>query len=757
LKDENTQGQLAVRERVHRAWTRFRDEPWDRRRTLTVVGLAVLALIFFSAGVATAAWTRACAGGCPTASQIADYAPRQATEVYDAEGQILGLFYRERRQLVSLADLPSHVPLAFVAIEDRRFFAHEGVDVWRVFGSIRDNIFEGFGTSGASTITMQLARNLFPQQLPPGEKSLRRKVAEAKLALEMERRFTKERILELYLNHIYLGAGAYGIEAAARTYFDKSAAELTVTEAATLAALPKAPSNFNPRRNPEAAERRRNHVLLAMADLGAITRAEADAERAVPLALGPPRGALRAPYFVEQIRRDLEDQFGELLYTGGLKIHTSLNPRLQEAAEKALEEHLRSVEAGRHGPYPHTSYERFTASLEPGQAINRTPYLQGVVAMMDPKTGAVLALVGGRDWRHSQFNRATQALRQPGSSFKPFVYAAALEKGRSPLYAVSDGPLFVTQSDGSTWSPRNYSGDFGGMMSLRDALRHSRNLATIRLGQDVGIPAVRDLAERTGIDTRIPGYPSVFIGAAEVYPLDLIASYAAFSNGGMKVEPQLISRIEDNQGRLLWAPPTRGEPTLDPGVAWLMTDMLRAAVDNGTGYAARNPQVGNLPHSIPIAGKTGTTNDATDVWFVGYTPDVVAGVWLGLDRPQRIMRGATGGGLAVPVWARVVRTFYEDRDPPGAWERPATVVSRRISRWTGKAVTEDCIYASNSYVDFFLASAAPAPGCEPPAYDPQEWVDPTPHLPGRPVFPGQPRVPRPEDFTDLQPRERGRP
>jgi penicillin-binding protein 1A len=719
-----------------------------------VIGTGVLAMVLFGAGVATAAWTRACAGGCPTASQIADFAPRQATELYDADGQLVGMFYRERRQLISLHDLPPHVALAFVAIEDRRFFDHEGVDVRRVFGSIRDNVFEGFGASGASTITMQLARNLFPQQIPGGEKTLRRKVAEAKLALEMERRFSKERILELYLNHIYLGAGAYGVEAAARTYFAKPAAELTLSEAAALAALPKAPSIYNPRRNLEAAERRRNHVLVAMADLGVVSRAEADAERAEPLQLAPPRGALRAPYFVEHIRRDLEDQLGELLYTGGLKIYTTLDTRLQETAEQALEEHLRTIEQGRYGHFPHPSYESFTASLEPSEAPNHTPYLQGVVTVMDPNTGDVLAMVGGRNWRQSQFNRATQALRQPGSAFKPFVYAAALEQGRSPLYSVSDGPLFMTQPDGSTWSPRNYSGDFGGMMTMREALRQSRNLATIRVGQDAGISAVRDVAERSGIDTRIPGFPSVFIGAAEVYPIDLIASYASFANGGMRVEPRFIRRIEDNEGRLLWEPPAHPEPGLDPGIAWLMTDMLREVIDRGTGYGARNPQVGNLSHAIPAAGKTGTTNDATDVWFIGYTPEIVAGVWLGLDRPQRIMRGATGGGLAVPIWARVVRTFHEDREPPPAWEQPASVTTRLISRWTGKAVDESCPYAADAYVDFFLASVAPTPACEPP--DPERWVDPTPHLPGRPVIPGQPRTPRPEDFVDRD-RGRGRP
>jgi penicillin-binding protein 1A len=739
--------------RARRAWRHVVATPWTVRRALALVGLMTIAMIFLGAGGATAAWVRACAGGCPTAAQIADFAPRQASEVYDANGDVLGLFYRERRQLVSLSDLPSHVPLAFVAIEDRRFFDHEGVDVRRLFGAARDNLFGGYG--GGSTITMQLARNLFPQQLPRGEKTLRRKTAEIRVALEMERRFEKGRILELYLNHIYPGSGAYGVEAAARSYFDKPARDLSPLEAATLAGLPQAPHHYDPRRNPHLAERRRNTALGNMASIGVITSAEADSLRREPITLAPPRGAIRAPYFVEQIRRDLEDRFGELLYTGGLKIYTSLDPELQRVAEESLEEHLRSIEAGRHGHFPHTSRERFNESLEDGEPVTRIPYLQGVVAVLDPRTGDILAMVGGRDWRQSQFNRANQALRQPGSAFKPFVFAAAIEQGRSPQHAVSDGPLFVTQPDGSTWSPRNYTGDFGGMMSMREALRQSRNLATIRVGQDAGISSVRDVAERSGIDTRIPGYPSVFIGAAEVYPLDLIASYATFANGGMRVEPRYIRRIEDNRGTVIWQTPSHGEPAMDPGAAWLLTDMLREVVDRGTGYPARNPQVGNLPYSIPAAGKTGTTNDATDVWFVGYTPDIVAGVWLGLDQPQRIMRGATGGGLAVPVWARVVRSFYQDREHPKEWERPSSVVTRRVSRWTGKAVTDDCVYASDSFIDYFLASAAPTPGCEPP--EPQEWVDPTPHLPGRPVIPGQPRVPREEDFLEPARPPRGRP
>jgi penicillin-binding protein 1A len=273
-------------------------------------------------------------------------------------------------------------------------------------------------------------------------------------------------------------------------------------------------------------------------------------------------------------------------------------------------------------------------------------------------------------------------------------------------------------------------------------------MVAIRLGQEVGIGAVRDVARRTGLDTEIPGYPSVYIGAAGVYPVDMIASYATFANGGMKVEPRYIKRIEDGEGRLLWDPGQPAVPTMDPAVSWIITDMLREVVDRGTGYNVRNPAIGNVPYSIPAAGKTGTTNGNTDVWFVGYTPDLVAGVWLGLDQPRTITSGATGGGFAVPVWARVVRKYYENREAPSPWERPDNVVVRNISSWTGKAVTADCPYIARSYTDYFVGSAAPVPGCDPP----EIWSDPHPHLPGTAIEPGQPRVPRPEDFLDNQPR-----
>jgi penicillin-binding protein 1A len=725
--------------RAREGWTRLRSAWRDRQERKIVIGLAALSLASCGTGGVVAAWTRACAGTCPTAEHIETFAPRQASLVLDARGGVLGQFYRERRTVIDIDSLPAHVPMAFVAIEDKRFFEHEGVDPVRILAAIRDNIIKGWGGPGGSTISMQLARNLFPQQLPASETSVRRKVAEIKLAMQMERRFEKRKILELYLNHIYLGSGAYGVEAAARSYFGKPARQLTYLEAATLAGLPQAPSAYDPRRNPERAERRRNVVLEAMARERVITREQAEEGKRTPLALSPPGGALGAPYFVEAVRRELEARFGELLYTGGLRIHTAVDPVLQRTAEQGLEEHLRRIERGEFGGFRGPSYQQFTASLRPGQAVTHTPYLQGIVVALDPATGLVRAMVGGRDFRQSQFNRATQALRQPGSAFKPFVYAAALERGRSPASGISDGPLSISVGT-EVWSPKNYDGTYGGWTSLRSALRNSRNLATIRLGRETGIENVRNLVARTGISTRVPGYPSSYIGAGAVYPLDMMAAYASFGNGGWRVEPRLVARVENHRGELLWAPAPPPQRAVEPGIAWIMTDMLREVVDRGTGYLARDPSVGGLPYEVPAAGKTGTTNDATDVWFVGYTPDLLAGVWLGFDNPRPIGSGATGGTLAVPVWARVMRTAYANRKPPEPWARPSDVVMRRVSGRT--VLAEGC---GGGTPDYFAARHVPEASC--PRYEASpQFVDPTPELPGRPVFPGQKREPRPEDF-----------
>ncbi|HEX5872360.1 MAG TPA: transglycosylase domain-containing protein, partial [Longimicrobium sp.] len=488
------------RERGRNGWSRLRGAWKNRHERKIVIGLAALALTSCGTGGVVAAWTRACAGTCPTAENIENFAPRQASLVLDARGGVLGQFYRERRTLIDIDSLPRHVSMAFVAIEDRRFFEHQGVDPIRIVAAVRDNIIRGWGGPGGSTISMQLARNLFPQQLPANETSVRRKVAEIKLAMEMERKFDKRHILELYLNHIYLGAGAYGVEAAARTFFGKHARELDYLEAATLAGLPQAPSAYNPRQHPERAERRRNVVLDAMADAGVITREQAATGKQTPLALSPPGGAVAAPYFVEAVRRELEDQFGELLYTGGLRIHTAIDPILQRTAEQSLEDQLRAIERGTYGGFRGPTYEAFTAGIKRGQAVTHTPYLQGIVVVLDPATGLVRAMVGGRDFRQSQFNRATQALRQPGSAFKPFVYAAALEAGKiTPATIINDAPEVY-----DLWKPQNYEKEqFRGPVRVRTALAQSINTVAIKVLSDVGLDQVRAFAPRVGITSPI--------------------------------------------------------------------------------------------------------------------------------------------------------------------------------------------------------------------------------------------------------------
>jgi 1A family penicillin-binding protein len=737
----------ALRARAARWWTEARQGKLRTGSVLLVVAAVALVIFFSSVGAALAAWTRACANGCPDASDLVFFEPHQSSEVYGADGELIAVFRREHRRVISIGDLPPHVPLAFVAIEDQRFFHHSGIDARRFMGAVRDNVFGGFGATGGSTITMQLARDLFPQQLPRTETSVRRKVAEMRLALDMEQSLSKSRILELYLNNINLGAGAYGVEAAARTYFDKPASELDYLEAATLAGLPQAPSRYNPRRNPDLAEQRRNRVLRFMAQTGVITEEQMREGQETPIALAPVRGVLRAPYFVENIRRQLEDELGDLIYTAGLRIHTTLDTDLQRATEEAMEEQLRAIEQGRYGRFPHPKYSDLTEEQRAERADGTTLYLQGTAIMMDPHTGEVRAMVGGRNFRHSQFNRATQALRQPGSAFKPFIYAALLEAGRSPMYRISDERVVMRMEDGRTWSPRNYDGQYGGLMTAREALRQSRNMPAIRAGQEAGIDEVRAMAQRAGLATNIPSYPSVFLGAADVYPMDMVIGYATFANGGYRVQPRLIERIEDHEGNLLYEPESVRIPAVDPATAWIITDMLREVVDRGTGYSVRNPQVGNLPYNIPAAGKTGTTNSAADIWFVGYTPDYVGGVWFGMDRPQQIMPRATGGTMVAPVWARIMRSAYEGREPPREWQRPSGVLQLTVDRYSGRAMTPDCIYAFDTFTDYFVASAAPEPVCEPP----DVWMDPNPGLLGRPVYPGEPRVPREDQFRDRRP------
>ena len=640
--------------------------------------VAVLLLVFgFVAGIAYGSWTRVCAGNmCPSIAILDDYRPQQTAKVYAADGRLITELGLERRTLIRLEEMPPQLKRAFVAIEDKRFYQHHGIDFSRVLGAVRANVTHLRFAQGFSTITMQLARNVFPDRISGQERSglagLTRKLREVWVSRELERTYSKDRILELYLNQINLGGGAYGVETASQRLFGKSARDLSLSEAALLAALPQRPEAYNPRRHPARAVQRRNLVLEMMRDQGYITDEQAEEAKAAPLGLSSRQdyGDI-GPYFVEWIRRTLDDRFGRDLYEKGLRVYTTLDIDMQQAAERALENQLESIENGAFGRFPHKSYQAWLTQRElmtPEQRGGTTPYLQGAFIAMDAVTGEVRAMVGGRDFDDSKFNRATQALRQPGSTFKLFVYSAAIRAGHSPNEVLEDAPIDVAMSDGTIWSPGNFEeGEFRGFVTLRQALASSINLVAIRLGLEIGVQTVVDEARRYGITTPIPPVPSIFIGSADVIPLQLVSAYTAPATLGVRASPIGIRRVEDADGNILWQPQQRRERVMSPDQAYVLNDMLKGVIRGGTATTA----VRSAGFTLPAGGKSGTTNDYTDVWFIGFTKDLVAGVWMGMDQPQTIRPGAQGGRFAAPAWATFMREVYDRRPSPGDWTIPS--------------------------------------------------------------------------------------
>lgn len=690
-------------------------------------------------------WFGPCwAGGCGPVSDLERFQP-QGSVLLDVRGETFATLATVNRRAVPLDSLPPHLPRAFLAIEDQRFRDHQGVDWRRLAGAMVENVRAGGVAEGGSTLSMQLARNLFPDFLPYTERSVRRKILEVRVARQIERALPKDRILEMYLNHIYLGAGAYGVEAAAREYFGRPAAELSISQAATLAALPKAPSQLNPRENPEGARRRRDLVLRQMVDAGYLSPGEADAILGSPIRLAPDLDpdaeAESGAYFVERVRRELEQQMGDRFYTAGLRVHTTFDPRIQAAAEEELEAQLRRIETGRFGAFRHPAYGDDGSGDGGAAEAGGTPYLQGMAMVMEAEGGEVRALVGGRDFRDSRFDRATQALRQPGSAWKPFVYLTALQRSRAPTYSLEDAPVRLVLAGGQTWEPRNYTGRYDGPMTLREALARSKNAVTVRLAEELGMRSIIRTARELGISTPIPDLPSTALGAAEVRPIELVSAYAAFANGGMRVEPVFIRRIEDRDGIPIWEATSERERVIDPAVAFVLTDMLRDVVDRGTATSVREAGFRG-----PAAGKTGTTNAATDVWFVGFTPDLVGGVWIGFDQPRTIVRGASGGTLAAPVWARLMSRVYAERPAPHPWRPPAGVVTEEVERATGWVVGEWCPPQGPTYTEYFVNVRPPRRVCgmdphlptyvDDPAWLDEEWgtVDSLPS-PGGVVWP----------------------
>ncbi len=692
----------------------------DRWRTWHSV-LALIFIFFASAGfgLVWGAWDRICLEErCPSIAQITVWEPEQSSKLYALDGSLIHEFFKERRTAVKLADLPPYVAPAFIAIEDKRFYRHGGLDYRRLARAMVEYAIYGPGRPGGSTITQQLARNQFSERIGFAVSPLR-KAKEAKVARDIERIYSKDEILEAYLNQINFGPG-YGIETASQTIFHKSARDLNLPEAALLAALPKAPSRYSPFRQPEAALRRRNLVLDLMSKQGYVERTEAEAAKAYPL----PRPSSYvsddqvAPYFVEWVRQMLDDRFGQDLYRAGFRIYSTIDLEMQAIADSALKAQLTFLESL--PDYEHMTYEQ-SLKLPPDSIDwHQTPYLQGMFVAMDPKSGHVRAMVGGRDWRHSKWNRATQAIRQTGSVFKPFVYTAALASGFPVSYVIYDAPLELDQYDpegDSTWiwSPKNYNNQFHGPMTLRDALRRSVNVVTVKLSQQVGMETVGQFAERMGIRTPIPRVAAAAIGAASVIPLQVVEAFTTFANLGVRVAPQPILRIEDKTGRTIWEAEPRQERVLDPQTSWIMLTILRDVVNTGTAARIRREY---LAPEIPAAGKTGTTNDETDIWFVGFTPDLMAGVWIGLDEPKKIFDRAVGGAHAAPVWGAFMQRVYQTRPIPEPWEPPGGLVYRTVDKLSGKLRTEYCPLDA-VYNEVYLPGTEPIEECD--LHQPTPW------------------------------------
>jgi penicillin-binding protein 1A len=695
-----------------------------------VIGLLVLvaALVGATAGLLLVYST-----DLPQVGQLEHYRPSSITELYDDQGHTIGSFALQRRVVASYNDYPEILRQALISIEDKDFYRHWGVNVWRIAGAAYRDIQSGGRVQGASTLTMQLARNLF---LSP-DRSFHRKIQEALLAVQIERRFTKPQIFTLYANQIYLGHGVYGFEAASQFYFSKPAKRLTLEEAALLAGLPKSPSYYSPITHPDHALKRRNLVINSMLEDGNITAQQAAEARDQPIHLEVAHDPdSLAPYFVEEIRRYLEGKYGsDQVHEGGLKVYTSLAMDLQHAANRAVFDGLAAYER-RHGwrghlqnvlggevtraNYQHPDWDsdpevnnyvhalvtavtpasvtirfgRYSAMLAPADAawtrrkladilhpgdiayvkiislsdnkarvtLEEDSGVQGALVAIDNATGEIKAMVGGRDFNLSKFNRSTQALRQVGSSFKPYVYTAAIDRGATPDDTILDAPVTFPMPSGLPYEPHNYDEKFEGTITLRRALAQSRNIPALRLADSIGIKTVIDYAHRFGITSNIPPYLPVALGAVEVTPMEQTSAYSVFPSDGVHITPRYITKVTDYEGRTLEENFPDVKDVVSARTARTMTAMLREVVLHGTAIAASSMK-------YPLGGKTGTTNNFTDAWFVGFSPSITCGVWIGYDEKKFLGAKETGSRAALPIWMDFMKAALAGKDP-GDFQAP---------------------------------------------------------------------------------------
>jgi penicillin-binding protein 1A len=612
----------------------------------------------------------------PSVAALKDYRPSIATRVYDDHNELIDEFFLEDRKIIRYEDIPEVVIQAFVAAEDARFFQHGGFDMQSISRAFYKNLAAGRIVQGGSTITQQVAKSMF---LSP-ERSYIRKIREAVLAYKIDRYLTKEEILTLYLNHIYLGHGTYGIEAASQGYFGKSARHLTLTEASILAGLPKAPSTYSPFASMERARQRQVYVLDRMLEDGYITRKKRDNALAAPVHLRSVRPKDKvAAYFIESVRRYIQEKYGsDMLYREGLEVYTTLDLPMQKHARDAVERGLRELD----------DRQGFTSGRS-----------QGALLCMDVKTGAVRAMVGGRDFSKSEFNRVTQSRRQPGSVFKPLLYTAAFDKGMTPATQLIDEPLTFQDSAGNLWAPKNFDEEFRGPTSLRYALAHSRNIITIKLLQEIGIDYATAYASNMGITSPMGRNLSLALGTSEVTLQEMVRAFGVLANEGRKTTPFFIKKIVDRTGHIFEESQVKVEQVIDPRIAFMTTYVMQDVVEVGTGRRVKG--IGR-----PVAGKTGTTDDVRDAWFIGYTPSLVTGVWVGFDQEQSLGRDEVGGRAAAPIWLYFMERALEGK-PVEVFPVPSGIVFSRIDPETGRPARKSDV---KSIFECFLEGTIPGNG-----------------------------------------------
>lgn len=604
-----------------------------------------------------------------------------SSKVYDRNNRIIYEFYEEKRVPVSLENIPEKIIKATIALEDKRFYNHHGVDIGGIIRAFLVNVLHLRASQGASTITQQLARNLFLTF----DKTVLRKVKEAILAVRIERAYSKDEILELYYNQIYYGKGAYGIETAAQTYFGKHVKQLTLSEYAMIIGLPQSPAEYDPYNHPENARGRRNVVLKLLFDQGIINEIEYNQVKNTPIKLTKQpfvRGT--GAYFIEELRKWISARFGsDMLYRGGISIYTTLDRGLQQAADSIVKNGILEI---------NKKYKSKDSTLQ----------LQAALLSLDTYTGGILSEVGGVDFGKYMFNRAIQAERQPGSGFKPFVWAAALESGYTPASVVEDDPLTI-KDWGRNYSPTNYDGEFLGPITLRKALALSRNLVSVRLIMDIGPEKVISEARRMGITSPLDAVISLSLGCSSVSLIDITTAYTTFATGGIRVTPYMIEKITDGGGNILYERPELfRDRVLSPQIAYLMTSMLSSVVNEGTGIKVRRTGI-----TCPIAGKTGTSDEYGDTWFIGFTPSVSCGVWVGYDKPKKIGYKATGSEVALPIWIDFMKEVIKTV-PPEDFSVPSGLVWKTVCKKCGKLAARS---STDTREEVFIEGTEPAEYC----------------------------------------------